>query len=204
MIKTTLAIAAVNARLTPGSCDDVKMIANFDKARYVGKWFEQARDKLNPYSISADCITKEYALNDQGDVDLYFRGFYGLMQKYTGVNGCLYQCDEGSPDTWTCQATMGGGSHRIPFGIFDTDYETYDIMYSCENHAAGFLKNEMFSVSTRDENPSKETMDAIKKVIAKKIPQYDLDKAWGLSHDHQGASCDYEWHFDHSDDELEE
>ena len=38
-----------------------------------------------------------------------------------GVNGTMYQCDEGSSKTWTCMATMGGGSHRVPFKIFDTD-----------------------------------------------------------------------------------
>ncbi len=64
-------------------------------------------------------------------MDLYFRGYYPFLGDYMGVDGTMYQCDEGSSKTWTCMATMGGGSHRIPFKIFDTDYESYEIMYNC-------------------------------------------------------------------------
>merc|ERR1711998_9081 len=167
MIKSTLAMAAaIQAKISIGSCGDVKMIENFDKTRYVGKWFELVRDRMNPYSISSDCTTKEFALNDDGDVDLYFRGYYGLAGKYMGVNGELYQCDEGSPEPFTCMATMGGGSERLPFGIFYTDYETYDISYSCVDLLDGFFKSESFAVTTREMQPSDETMEKIKNVVA--------------------------------------
>ena len=67
-------------------------------------------------------------------------------------------------------ATMHGGSNRLPFKIFHTDYESYDIHYHCEDVAGGYFKNEEFSVATRDVKPSKETMDVIKKVVAEKLP----------------------------------
>ncbi len=90
-----------------------------------------------------------------------------------GVNGTMYQCNEGTSKTWTCMATMGGGSHRIPFKIFDTDYKSYQIMYSCEN-IDEFSKTESFAVSSRTPLVTKEFYDKVNKVIKQKIPQYDL------------------------------
>ena len=138
-----------DALITRGSCPKIRNIDNFDKNRYAGKWYEQIRDRLNPYTISTDCVTKEFALNEDGDLDLYFRGYYGFLFDYYGAEGTMYQCDEGSADTWTCQATMGKSSKRIPFEIFYTDYDNFDIMYHCTEYM-GFMKKEQFSVATRE------------------------------------------------------
>ena len=138
-------------------------------------------------------------MNADEDVDLYFRGYYWLALRYMGATGTLYQCDEGSPETWTCQATMGESDKRSPFGIYDTDYETYEIMYNCEQ--MGWLKNEWFSVNTREEQASEETMAAINEIIREKIPQYDLNTSWGLTYNNQGSSCTYDWQWDESDSE---
>ena len=86
-----------------------------------------------------------------------------------GVNGTMYQCDEGSSKTWTCMATMGGGSHRVPFKIFDTDYTSYEIMYMCEN-INSFSKHEYFAVSSRTPTVSKEFLNKVNSVIKQKIP----------------------------------
>ena len=77
-----------------------------------------------------------------------------------GVDGTMYQCDEGSSKTWTCMATMGGGSHRTPFKIFDTDYTSYEIMYNCEN-INSFSKTEYFAVSSRTPTVSKEFLNKV-------------------------------------------
>ena len=120
---------------------------NFNPQAYVGKWYEIVRDRLNPYTISTDCVTKEFGLNADGDVDLYFRGYYSILFRYNGIDGTLYQCDEGTPSTWTCMATMGGRPKRHPIKMFDTDYENYEIYYDCTEFA-GF-KTESFAVSSR-------------------------------------------------------
>ena len=109
------------------------------------------RDRQNPYSISTDCVTKEFgSLNaEEESMDLYFRGYYWMKLGYMGVNGTLYQCDEGTKDTFTCMATMGGGSHRSPITVWNTDYDNFDIYYSCSNILKGNMKFEMFSVTSR-------------------------------------------------------
>ena len=154
---------------------------------------------MNPYTISTDCVTKEFALNQDQDLDLYFRGYYNFLFKYMGVNGTMYQCDEASEDGATCMATMHGGSHRSPIRVFDTDYETYEIMYDCQEVLGGAMKMEMFSVTTKDVNPSDETMARVKMVVREKLPQYDLDQAWGLVKPLQGDGCKYEWQYETKD-----
>ena len=83
---------------------------NFDAKKYVGHWFTIASDKRNPWSRGGhtDCVTKEFQLTAEGNVDLYFRGKY--PGGYRGINGTLYECDTG-----LCQATMGVSPHRIDF-----------------------------------------------------------------------------------------
>ena len=199
MLKSILFIGAASARLTAGSCPDIEYTADFDANKYAGKWYEQVRDRFNPFTITTDCVTKEFAPDENNDIQLYFRGYYNMFWRYSGVEGMMYQCDEGSDD-FTCMATMGPhsrdeGQHRIPFHIFDTDYESYDISYECYDFH-GFVKYEMFSVATREENASKETMDKVKAVIDEKIPHYKLDSNWLLVSGLQGEFCDYEWNFE--------
>merc|ERR1711981_1006560 len=102
---------------------------SIDKERYVGHWYEIYRDNWNMWTIGADCITKEFELNSDGDIDLYFRGNY-LYAGYQGVKGKMYYCGEHGDST--CLATMGNSKHhgcpfhkkkneKIPFNILDTD-----------------------------------------------------------------------------------
>ena len=60
------------------------------------------------YTCHADCVTKEFSLNNEGNVDLYFRGFYNLFGWgfYNGIDGTMYNCDEGNADSPTCMETM--------------------------------------------------------------------------------------------------
>ena len=73
-----------------GKCPKVKYMEDFNPKAYVGKWYEIVRDRLNPMTISTDCVTKEFGLNTDGDVDLYFRGYYSLLFRYNGAGGTLY------------------------------------------------------------------------------------------------------------------
>ena len=92
-------------------------------------------------------------------------------------------------------ATMGGGSHRIPFKIFDTDYTSYEIMYHCEN-IDKISKTESFAVSSRTPQVTKEFFEKVNKVIKQKIPQYDLYSTDAtLYYDVQNSFCKYEWKY---------
>ena len=76
-----------------------------------------------------DCVTKEFAKRDDGNINLYFRGYYHWMFRYMGVNGVMSDCDEGSLDFFSCRAIIGGGTHKNPIKVFATDYNNYDVSY---------------------------------------------------------------------------
>jgi lipocalin len=205
MNKSIAALAAValftnsaDAKISFGSCPTIENVSNFDADRYSGKWYEVVRDKMNPYTISTDCVTKEFGQfnAEEKSMDLFFRGYYWLKLGYMGVNGTLYQCDEGSKDTFTCMATMGGGTHRSPITVWKTDYDNFDISYTCSSIMKGKMKYESFSVTSRTPEISAENLDKVKAIVKETIPQYDLDTAKGLYWTKQENWCNYEWHYE--------
>lgn len=151
---------------------------------------------MNPMTIGTDCVTKEF---DEWNsvtrsMGLYFRGLYYLWGGYRGADGVLYNCDSGDSKS-TCQATMGESPKRSSFGIFDTDYDNYQIDYFCRSYLR-YFKYEYFAVYSRTPMMSNNAMIAAKNAILNKIPQYNLDNAGlGLYWTKQ-EGCQYDWKFD--------
>ena len=90
---------------------------------------------------------------------------------------------------------MGGSPHKAPLKFFFTDYENFDISYSCTDTGYG-MTYETFALAARDPNPSPEALEKAKKIIKERIPQYDLDTYWNLHWTKQNAWCKYDWKFD--------
>lgn len=153
-------------------------MTEFDLRQYTGMWYEVVRDAANPYTVSAECVTKEFSdfHEDTESVDLFFRGYYTVTGQYRGVDGTLYDC--GNSDKRTCMATMQNGKVRAPLQIFYTDYENIEIGYGCRNAYGG--KYETFALVTRDPKPSDEVMQKARDIIKERIPQYDLDESTDL------------------------
>ena len=143
---SSLMYGSSEAKTSYGSCPQVYNMADFQPDKYVGKWYEVFRDKWNKYTLGTDCVTREFAIRDDGNINLYFRGYYHWLFSYQGANGVMSDCNEGSADTFTCRATMGGGSKKSPFSIFATDYENYDISYQCEQTWGGWYKTENLAI----------------------------------------------------------
>jgi len=149
---TTAAILGVaSARFSKGACPKVEYMDKIEKSKYTGKWYETYRDNWNIFTIGAECVTKEYALDENEDIDLYFRGNY-LVAGYQGVDGKLSGC--GDHGKSTCYATMhnhhwGKWKELIPFNVLDTDYENYEVYYDCHNILFGLFKWTDFAVYSR-------------------------------------------------------
>merc|ERR1719329_147130 len=190
----------VDARYTEGECPEVEYMTEFDLRSYSGMWYEVVRDPENPYTIGAECVTKEFSdfHEKSQSVDLYFRGYYTFTGQYKGVDGTLYDC--GNSDKRTCMATMQEGRVKAPFKIFHTDYENFEITYGCRPGYGG--KYETFALATRDPNPSKEVLMMANEIINEKIPHYGLvTAAKDLHWTKQGGWCKYNWHY-HKNDEA--
>ena len=96
-------------------------------------------------------------------------------------------------------ATMGKSSHMLPFNIFATDYENFDILYSCTQYTGFHF--EMFSLSARTPQISKKAYEAAKAVIADKLSMVktyqELETSSLFAWTKQGPKyqCKYDWKF---------
>ena len=188
-------MGAAEAAISFGKCPKVEYADNFDATKYAGQWYNVYKDRLMPYTVSADCITENFTLREDGNVDLYFRGYYWLLADYMGVNGTMYQCGEGSKDTFTCMASMGStneNAKRRPIHVLATDYENWNVGYECKEHMHGLYKNEWVTILSRKTDISDEHMNAALAAIKKQSPDYDTSN-WNLTRVKQGDTCDYDW-----------
>ena len=191
-------IGAAAAKWHLGRCPEVQYIEDFDPIAYTGKWYEVYRDKNMCHTKYADCVTKEFNTNENGNTDLYFRGFYNWhgWGRYFGVNGELSECETGSSDTYTCLASMGHhGKHKYtkrPINVLATDYENYDIYYECHDFF-GFFNMDNLSISSRNTHKmSEDKIDEVVEVVKHKLPHYNLKKDMYFTK--QGEDkCDYYW-----------
>lgn len=170
---TILALAALGvteARVSSGGCPKVEMMDDLDETRYTGKWFEWRRDYWNTYTQWAECVTKEFAMRPDGNVDLAFRAKYPFPWGYRVGDGVLYSCDKGKCKSYMgpkggFEATMGDSDKRANFDFFFTDYENVDIGYSCTEMFYGWFKNERLSIAGRTAEIDEEVMDYAKAII---------------------------------------
>lgn len=205
MFKATLLslsslMLTTDARVSFGSCPEVKVMSGFDQTRYIGKWYEQVRDYTNAFTPFTMCVTMEFGpIRADNSFEQNYRGLYWPILWYGNNDGVYYQCGEDANLKWTCQATMGGGTVRGDIPIFYTDYDNYKILYGCSDVLGGLMKYEYFSMYARDPKISDSAMELAKAKIKELVPQYDLDwNWWNLEWTWQGAICDYEsgWKFD--------
>ena len=166
-------LAGANAKMSLGKCPDVENMPSLDVAAYAGIWYETEKDPMFPMTIGSSCTFKEFTQDSNGDLELWFGAKYPMGMGYGGVDGVMYNCD-GSTDE-TCEATMGGGSKRSPFGILATDYETYDIGYYCMDMIENVMKAEFVMVYSRTKEMSKETKKIVRDIINEKVPSYAYD-----------------------------
>ena len=188
-------VGVAQSAISFGKCPKVEYVDKFDATKYAGAWYNVYKDRLMPYTLTADCITQNFTPREDGNVDLYFRGYYWALADYMGVNGTMFQCGEGSKDTWTCQATMGTtDSHakKHPIHVLATDYENWNVGYECKEHHHGWYKTEWVTINARTPQISDESMNAALAAIKKQSPDYDTSN-WTLTLVKQGDTCDYDW-----------
>ena len=166
-------LAGANAKMSLGKCPDVQNMETFDKSAYAGLWYEIERDPMFPFTMGSSCTFKDFTLDSNGDLELWFGAYQPMMFSYSGVSGMMY-CDESMDET--CEATMKEtGDARAPFGILATDYETYDIGYYCMDMIENVMKAEFVMVYSKSQEMSDETKQVVKDIINEKVPSYNYD-----------------------------
>jgi apolipoprotein D and lipocalin family protein len=182
MFKTVALLALVGlaqAGYSTGSCPTPSLQAAFDATRYMGLWYEQARDKTMPWE-SNDCQQARYTLNADGTV---------------GVHNTQYNPSTDLVDGATAVATFDGAKGAVSFfwyapagdyEVLATDYSNYAIVYSCSSFY--FAKSEYVWLLTRQQTIDDSVMFKALQTLKEKVPDYDQTNIYRT---YQGATCKY-------------
>ena len=195
-MKTSAAIIASTLSLSQamlhfGKCPTPQVVNTMDRAAFAGNWYEIQRDNMFPMEITAECVTHEYKLTNESELDLRFRGWYAMMFfQYSGVGGQLLEC--GTSNDWTCQATMAGGDKRSAFNFLEVDTSSHNVLYVCEEMMDGAMYSDFVFIMSRDQKMDENKLAGIKDRVKAQLPDYDL--SWFNMHSTiQGDTCQYEW-----------
>jgi len=131
------------------------VVTPFDTERYLGNWYAQWETPM-PYATEDNtCTGYQYGARGENDINLYIISTL-RDGRISDVCGWLEPVDSENP---TGDLYIHMGSAVDPGWILDTDYDSFSVTYSCENHPLELSHKKTASIDTRDPNPSQETID---------------------------------------------
>ena len=175
-------LGAVNATTSDGYCQKVTIKQNFDVTKYVGTWFEQARDVDFNYEFF-DCNQAHYTLNTDNSIAVVNSEYDESMGQISSKEAKAV-CEGSSAKCKVYFVPFIGGDYQV----LDTDYENFAIVYSCGNKFFTPQKDELVWILTREETISAELDAQIKEIIETKTG-YNTTKNFRTTK--QGGSCKY-------------
>eukprot|EP00347_Sterkiella_histriomuscorum_P009704 403340199 len=181
-ISATLALLGVtSATYSLGACPKPQLQQDFDINRYLGAWFEQARDHSIPWEHGT-CPQARYQLKDDG------LSLAVINSEYNEKTGEV----EIAPANATCNgpACKVKFNNNLPQGdyrVLSTDYDNYAVVYSCTD-VFGFSKVEFVWILTRQQEVTDEVATTIHQKLSEGVPKYNQSV---ISRNHHGADCHY-------------
>ena len=122
--------------------------------QYLGNWYAQWETPM-PYATEDNtCTGHQYGARGENDINLYIISTLP-DGRISDVCGWMEPVDAENP---TGDLYIHMGSAVDPGWILDTDYDTFSVTYSCENHPFELTHKKTASIDTRDPNPSQETV----------------------------------------------
>ena len=80
ILLSALAFATqVASRIAPGMCEHPSLQPNFDASRYLGVWFQQARDINAPFE-NGNCAQTRYSMMNNGSLAVTNSQFINASQ----------------------------------------------------------------------------------------------------------------------------
>ncbi|MES3025874.1 MAG: lipocalin family protein [Pseudomonadota bacterium] len=108
-----------------GACvskpDNIDPVANFETAKYLGKWYEIARLD-HSFERGLSQVTAEYSLAEDGGLKVVNRGYKAEDSKWKDAVGKAYFVDK--PDVGYLKVSFFGPFYGA-YVVFDLDRENY-------------------------------------------------------------------------------
>ncbi|KAJ2940628.1 hypothetical protein O0L34_g14733 [Tuta absoluta] len=133
-----------------GKCPDVSAMTGFDPKRFLGKWHEAER-YFAIFEGAGKCVTAEYTENDNGGITVINKQLSILNGVQNGIKGEARQV--GMPDEGKLEVRFPSmpANFPAPFWIVDTDYDSYAVVWGCNDLFLSHTRNAW--ILTRERNP---------------------------------------------------
>ena len=150
---------------------------DFDEDKYLGRWHEMFRHKYVPYEY-ADCSTATYTKRNPNLIKIDNREYELDNQQWARNND--FPEGKAIVSAWRQGLVNVKFFELAPWAnymVLSTDYETYSIVYNCDDFAGGTYKDQWLWVLTREalevgSDEWKEMRDKVFKIIKSKVGAY--------------------------------
>jgi len=113
-----------------GGCPDYEPMANFDKERFLGRWYEAER-YFTVSEVGTKCVSVDYERRADGKVwvnNAYTSRITNVQRIVSGVvNGAL----KGPESLINVKYTSFPVNYDTTLRVLDTDYDSFAVIYSC-------------------------------------------------------------------------
>ncbi|XP_043990175.1 apolipoprotein Da, duplicate 2 [Gambusia affinis] len=145
--------------LRSGKCPDPAVQANFDAARYLGKWFEI--QKLPTTFQKGQCATADYSLKSPGVVGVFNRELLDNGTISSAV-GTAKVKDPAEPAK--LEVSFSDDVPPGPYWVLSTDYDSYTLIYGCTDY--GLFHMELSWILSRKPTLPKDTTEDLLSILS--------------------------------------
>ncbi|SEN11562.1 lipocalin family protein [Nitrosomonas marina] len=125
MRKYFLLLLLVSLTGCTGMPDGVVPVSNFDKQRYLGKWYEIARLD-HSFERGLSHVTADYELREDGGIRVINRGFSAAESEWQEAEGKAYFV--GNDDIGHLKVSFFGPFYGS-YVVFDLDHDNYQYAF---------------------------------------------------------------------------
>ncbi|XP_002740541.1 apolipoprotein D-like [Saccoglossus kowalevskii] len=148
--------------ISRGPCPTVVVQPDFNVDKYTGSWYEIERFPAS-FESGLKCNNATYWLKQDGTIGVINSGIDIVTGERTSVEGNAWVPDPNVPAKLKVKFRWW-----VPAGdywVLRTDYNTYSVVYSCDDFMFGFIKMEFAWILSRDRILNTGTLTDIKRDI---------------------------------------
>jgi len=124
--------------LMEGSCPLIPVMKNFSPEKFLGTWYEIER-YYSDFQVNTKCNKIDFTYNPDGRIGILTTALHeksGMPKVAYGLANFEY----GESARMTIQITPSPGTptpNEFGYWVLDTDYESYAVVYSCDDFCRG-------------------------------------------------------------------
>jgi apolipoprotein D and lipocalin family protein len=124
--------------LMDGSCPPIPVMKNFSPEKFLGTWYEIER-YYSDFQVNTKCSKIDFTYNPDGRIGI----LTSALHEKSGMPKVAYglaNFEHGDSARMTISLTPTPGSpapKEFGFWVLETDYESYAVVYSCDEFCRG-------------------------------------------------------------------